>query len=57
MPKRRRRLSATPKPLRDRIIMVKSARPKEVTLPDGRKFKARFRSATRAELPANVNFP
>ena len=37
--------------------MVKRARPKEVTLPDGRKFKAIFRGATRAELPANVNFP
>ena len=46
-----------PKPPRDRIIMVRLARPKHVTLPNGRSFKARFRRATCDELPHNVNFP
>ena len=39
---------------RDRIIMVRRANPKRVTLPNGRSFLARYRRATRAELPANV---
>ena len=37
--------------------MVRLARPKHVTLPNGRSFKACFRRATRDELPRNVNFP
>ena len=39
---------------RDRIIMVRRENPKRVTLPNGRTFLARYRRATRAELPANV---
>ena len=39
---------------RDRIIMVKRANPKRVTLPNGRTFYARYKRATRAELPSNV---
>ena len=34
--------------------MVKRANPKRVTLPNGRTFYARYKRATRAELPANV---
>ena len=34
--------------------MVRRANPKRVTLPNGRSFLARYRRATRAELPANV---
>ena len=34
--------------------MVKRQNPKRVTLPNGRTFYARYRRATRAELPANV---
>ena len=34
--------------------MVKSQKPKRVTLPNGRTFLARYRRATRTELPANV---
>ena len=30
---------------------------KTVTLPNGRTFQARFRRATRAELPLNINYP
>ena len=39
---------------RYRIVMVKRQNPKRVTLPNGRTFYARYRHATRAELPANV---
>ena len=39
---------------KDRIVMVKRQNPKQVTLPNGRTFLARYRRATRAELPANV---
>ena len=39
---------------RDRIITVKRANPKRVTLPNGRTFYARCKHATHAELPANV---
>ena len=39
---------------RDQIVMVKRQNPKRVTLPNGRTFYARYRRATRAELPANV---
>ena len=39
---------------RDRIIIVRRANPKRVTLPNGRSFLARYRRATRVELPANV---
>ena len=39
---------------RDRIVMVKRQNPKRVTLPNGRTFLARYRRATRTELPANV---
>ena len=34
--------------------MVKRQNPKRVTLPNGRTFLARYRRATRTELPANV---
>ena len=34
--------------------MVKRQKPKRVTLPNGRTFLARYRRATRTELPANV---
>ena len=34
--------------------MVKRQKPKIVTLPNGRTFLARYRRATRTELPANV---
>ena len=36
--------------------MVKRQKPKRVTLPNGRTFLARYRRATRTELPANVLF-
>ena len=39
---------------RDQIVMVKRQNPKRVTLPNGRTFLARYRRATRRELPANV---
>ena len=39
---------------RDRIIMVRTENPKRVILPNDRTFLARYRRATRAELPANV---
>ena len=44
-------------PPRDRIIMIKRETPKRVTLPNGRTFLARYRRATRNDLPANVTFP
>ena len=44
-------------PPRDRIIMIKRARPKRVTLPDGRTFLAKYRRATRDDLPPNISFP
>ena len=44
-------------PPRDRIIMIKRERPKRVTLPDGRTFLARYKRATRDDLPPNINFP
>ena len=37
--------------------MIKRDRPKRVTLPDGRTFLARYRRATRDDLPANINLP
>ena len=39
---------------RDQIVMVKRQNPKRVTLPNGRTFYARYKRATRADLPANV---
>ena len=39
---------------RDRIVMVKRQTPKKVTLPNGRTFYARYKRATRTDLPANV---
>ena len=42
---------------RDRIIMIKRATLKRVTLPNGRTFLARYRRATRDDLPPNVTFP
>ena len=42
---------------RDRIIMIKRERPKRVTLPDGRTFLARYRRATRDDLPPNIDLP
>ena len=44
-------------PPRNRIIMIKRERPKRVTLPDGRTFLARYRRATRDDLPPNINLP
>ena len=44
-------------PPRNRIIMIKRATPKRVTLPDGRTFLARYRRATREDLPPNINLP
>ena len=44
-------------PPRDRIIMIKRAQPKRVTLPDGRSFLARYRRATRDDLPPNISLP
>ena len=40
---------------RDRIVMIKRAVPKRVRLPNGRTFFARYKQATRDDLPANVN--
>ena len=34
--------------------MVKQQTPKKVTLPNGRTFYAKYKRATRADLPANV---
>ena len=44
-------------PPRNRIIMIKRERPKRVTLPDDRTFLARYRRATRDDLPPNINLP
>ena len=44
-------------PPQNRIIMIKRERPKRVTLPDGRTFLARYRRATRDDLPPNIEFP
>ena len=44
-------------PPRNRIIMIKRERPKRVILPDGRTFLARYRRATRDDLPPNINLP
>ena len=44
-------------PPRNRIIMIKRATPKTVTLPDGRTFLARYKRATRDDLPPNINLP
>ena len=44
-------------PPRDRIIMIKRATPKRVTLPNGRTFLARYKRATRDDLPPNISFP
>ena len=40
---------------RNRIVMVKRANPKKVTLPNGRTFYARYKGVTRDALPANVH--
>ena len=37
--------------------MIKRERPKRVTLPDGRTFLARYKRATRYDLPPNINLP
>ena len=37
--------------------MIKRAAPKRVTLPDGRTFLARYKRATRDDLPPNINLP
>ena len=37
--------------------MIKRERLKRVTLPDGRTFLARYRRATRDDLPANIQLP
>ena len=44
-------------PPRNRIIMIKRATPKRVALPDDRTFLARYRRATREDLPPNINLP
>ena len=44
-------------PPRDRIIMIKRATPKRVTLPNGRTFLARYKHATRDDLPPNISLP
>ena len=44
-------------PPRDRIIMIKRATPKRVTLPNGKTFLARYRRATRDDLPPNISLP
>ena len=44
-------------PPRDRIIMIKRATPKRVTLPNGRTFLARYKRATRNNLPPNISLP
>ena len=44
-------------PPRNRIIMIKRATPKRVTLPDGRTFLARYKRATREDLPPNISLP
>ena len=44
-------------PPRDRIIMIKRTTPKRVTLPNGKTFLARYRRATRDDLPPNITFP
>ena len=44
-------------PPRDRIIMIKRATPKRVTLPNGRTFLARYKRATRNDLPPNISLP
>ena len=44
-------------PPRNRIIMIKRATPKRVTLPDGRTFLARYKRATRDDLPPNISLP
>ena len=41
----------------DRIIMIKRATPKRVTLPNGRTFLARYKRATRDDLPPNISLP
>ena len=40
---------------RDRIVMVKRETPKKVMLPNGRTFYARYKQATRVDLPANIH--
>ena len=42
-------------PPRDRIIMIKRATPKRVTLPNGRTFLARYKRATKNDLPHNIS--
>ena len=42
-------------PPRNRIIMIKRRTSKRVTLPDGRTFLARYKRATRNDLPRNIN--
>ena len=37
--------------------MIKRVQPKRVTLPNGRTFLARYRRATRDDLPANISLP
>ena len=37
--------------------MIKRATPKRVTLPDGRTFLARYKRATRDDLPPNISLP
>ena len=41
-------------PLRNNIVMIKRARPKRITLTNGRTFVARYRRERRDELPKNV---
>ena len=41
--------------MKKNYVMKKLDTPKRVTLPNGRTFTARFRRATRAELPNNIS--
>ena len=41
---------------RNNIIMAKRDRPKEVVLPNGRRFLARYRCTDQTALPANIRF-
>ena len=41
-------------PPRNNIVMIKRARPKQVTLLDGRTFVTQYRRVKRSDLPKNV---
>ena len=41
-------------PPRNNIVMIKLAQQKQISLPDSRKFAARYRRTKRNDLPENV---